>query len=158
MDIEKTLATKILKYLDEHPNFYFPFSVMHRVYALEEDDFIKVKPDEWKKISEDHSCQTFQIWENLQNLDEKTLYLILKGFLEVIIRDSLEQKITEYALEYRSVWSIDKCDSEDDLEYGFNEFLGGKAEGFEESRRIIRKYYGVSDKENAWSWPFVDEI
>lgn len=33
MKITRSLAIKILKYCDTHPDFYFPFTVMNREYA-----------------------------------------------------------------------------------------------------------------------------
>lgn len=81
MDISRELAIKILKYLDRHKDFYFPFLVMNREYTPEDDDFVEIEPSEWEIIAEDKNYQTFQLWENLQNLDKKTLRLMSKGFL-----------------------------------------------------------------------------
>ncbi len=82
MDISRDLAIKILKYLSEHDDFYFPFLVMNQEYTPEDDDFVEIEPDEWEMISQDEIYQTFQLWENLQNLDERTLQLMVKGFLD----------------------------------------------------------------------------
>jgi len=84
MDINRELAIKILKYLDRHENFYFPFSVMNKEYSPEDDDLVEIEPKEWKLIAEDKNYQTFQLWENLQSLDEETLRLMAKGFIERI--------------------------------------------------------------------------
>ena len=84
MDISRELAIKILKYLDHHENFYFPFLVVNKEYSPEDDDFVEIEPNEWKLIMEDKNYQTFQLWENLQNLDEETLRLMTKGFIERI--------------------------------------------------------------------------
>lgn len=84
MDISRKLAIQILKYLDQHKDFYFPFLVMNQEYSEEDDDFVEIEPNEWQMISEDEKYQTFQLWENLQNLDEKTLRLMTKGFIEKI--------------------------------------------------------------------------
>ncbi|MEK7092826.1 MAG: hypothetical protein AAB907_04335 [Patescibacteria group bacterium] len=84
MDISRELAFKILKYLAEHKEFYFPFLVMNKEYTEEDDDFVEIEPNEWQMISEDENYQTFQLWENLQNLNEETLQLMAKGFLEKI--------------------------------------------------------------------------
>ncbi len=85
MDISRELATKILKYLDEHKNFYFPFLVMNQEYTPEDDYFVETEPNEWEVIAEDSIYQTFQLWENLQHLDKQTLQLMAKGFLEEIL-------------------------------------------------------------------------
>ena len=89
MDISRELAIKILKYLDQHKNFYFPFLVMNKEYTEEDDDFVEIEPDEWETIESDENYQTFQLWENLQNLDTDTTRLMAKGFTEKIISESL---------------------------------------------------------------------
>ncbi|MFH1170700.1 MAG: hypothetical protein V1704_04045 [Candidatus Vogelbacteria bacterium] len=89
MNISRELALKILKYLDEHKEFYFPFLVMNKEYTEEDDDFVEIEPNEWQMISEDENYQTFQLWENLQNLDEETLQLMAKGFIEKITNSKL---------------------------------------------------------------------
>lgn len=88
MDISRALAIKILKYLDQHKDFYFPFLVMNQEYTEEDDDFVEIEPNEWRMIKGDPTYQTFQLWENLQNLDEQTLKLMAKGFIEKIIDES----------------------------------------------------------------------
>ncbi len=88
MDISRELAIKILKYLDQHKDFYFPFLVMNKEYTEEDDDFVEIEPSEWEMIEEDSKYQTFQLWENLQNLDDNTTQLLAKGFLEKINNES----------------------------------------------------------------------
>lgn len=88
MDIDRELAIKILKYLDQHKNFYFPFLVMNQEYTEEDNDFVEIEPNEREMIEEDEKYQTFQLWENLQNLDEQTLKLMSKGFIEKITDES----------------------------------------------------------------------
>lgn len=80
MKISRELAIKILKYLDENPDFYFPFLLMCKEYSDEDDDFVEIEADDWENIKGDEKYQTFELWENLQNLDEKTMELIAKGF------------------------------------------------------------------------------
>ena len=46
MNISRALAVKILKYLDDHPDFYFPFLVMCKEYTPEDDDFVEIEPEE----------------------------------------------------------------------------------------------------------------
>lgn len=82
MDITRDLAIEILKYLAQHKDFYFPFLVMCREYTPEDDDLVEIEPKEWKIIFEDETCQTFQLWENLQNLDKDTVQYMAQGFLE----------------------------------------------------------------------------
>lgn len=42
MNISRALAIQILKYLDKHPDFYFPFFVMCQEYSPE-DDYLREK-------------------------------------------------------------------------------------------------------------------
>ena len=86
MDISRELAIEILRYLDNHKDFYFPFLVMCKEYTEEDDDFVEIEPNEWKLIKTDKKYQTFQLWENLQNIDFSTLYLMSKGFIDIIKR------------------------------------------------------------------------
>lgn len=88
MDISRELAIQILKYLDQHRDFYFPFLVVGKGYTKEDDNFLETEPEEWESMQEDKNYKTFQIWENLQNLDKETLRLMSKGFIEKIINES----------------------------------------------------------------------
>jgi len=101
MKISRELAIKILKYLDKHKNFYFPFLVMRKEYAREDDDFVEIEPNEWDTIEHGHAYQTLELWENLQDLNEKTLELMAKGFLEEITEESSERHISTLAKNYR---------------------------------------------------------
>ncbi len=87
MDISRELAITILRYLDQHKDFYFPFLVMNKEYTEEDDDFVEIEPNEWDMIAEDDRYQTFQLWENLQNLDEDTVRLMAKRFVEKIVEE-----------------------------------------------------------------------
>lgn len=140
MDISRGLAIRILKYLDEHPNFYFPFLVMCREYSEEDDDFVEIEADEWENIAENDTYQTFQLWENLQSLDLTTLQLMSIGFIQEITDSSLEVHVTALAKSYRNEWKEELWESDDIEVFGLNEFFGGKAEGYEECLDLI-KYY-----------------
>ncbi len=93
MKISRELAIKILKYLNGHKDFYFPFLLMCKEYTEEDDCFVEIEPSEWELMKSDKKYQTFELWENLQNLDEETLGLMAKGFLEKITDESLEKQI-----------------------------------------------------------------
>lgn len=140
MKISKELAIKILKYLDQHKNFYFPFLVMCKEYTKEDEDFVEIEPDEWKMIASDDKYKTFELWEDLQNLYEDTIQLMAKGFLEKITGESLEAHIAELAKNYRKDWKEELWESEDIEEFGLNEFIGGKADAYEECLEMIKKY------------------
>ncbi len=84
MNISRKLAIQILKYCDKNKNFYFPFIVVCKEYSPEDDDFVEIEPSEWDVIESDPSYKTFQLWENLQNLEEETIKLLARGFIEKI--------------------------------------------------------------------------
>lgn len=140
MKISKELAVQILKYCFLHKDFYFPFLVVCREYSPEDDDFVEIEPSEWEIIDADESYKTFELWENLQNLDEKTLNLMAKGFIDKITNKSLGNDIEKLAVEYRKKWKEELWESEDIEEFGLNEFIGGKADAFEECLDIIKSY------------------
>ena len=104
MKISRELAIAILKYLNNNPNFNFPFLVVCKEYTPEDDDFVEIEPNEWENIEEDEIYQTFELWENLQNLDKKTLKLLSKWFIEKIINDNLENEIKISAKQYRKLY------------------------------------------------------
>ncbi|MBU4339143.1 hypothetical protein KKB43_06385 [Patescibacteria group bacterium] len=139
MKITRKLAITILKYLDKNKDFYFPFLVMNQEYMVEDDDFVEIEPDEWEMIESDENYQTFELWENLQNLGKDTEELLAKGFIEKITDDSLESRIAELAKKYRKYWKKELCESEDMEAYGLNEFISGKADVFEDCLCIIKK-------------------
>ncbi|MFA5248646.1 MAG: hypothetical protein WC415_05570 [Patescibacteria group bacterium] len=85
MKIDRDLAIKILKYQNQHKDFYFPFLVMCREYSNEDEDFVEVEPNEWRMIKDDYKYQTFELWGNLQNLYGETVELMAKGFIEKIL-------------------------------------------------------------------------
>ena len=144
MDISRQLAIRILKYLDQHKDFYFPFLVMNKEYSEEDDDFVEIEPNEWEMIKEDENYKTFQLWENLQNLDERTLKLMTKGFLEEITNESLEKHIAILAKNYRKEWNENLCESAKIEDYGLNEFINGKADAFEDCLFLIGEYKNFS--------------
>ena len=145
MKISRKLAIKILNYLNRHKNFYFPFLVMCKEYSEEDNDFVEIESNEWKMIKEDKKYQTFELWENLQNLNEETLILMTKGFLEIITNKSLETYIAMLANNYRREWKEELWESENIEEYGLNEFIGGKTDAYEDCLEIIRSY-GIKRK------------
>jgi hypothetical protein len=127
MKISRELAMRILKYCRKHKDFYFPFLV----------------------ICKKRNGQTFELRENLQDLREGTTELLAKGFIEKIVGFSFEKDVYELAKKYRTQWKEELWESENIEEFGLNEFLGGKAEGFEECLQLIRKYRAVPDFENS---------
>jgi hypothetical protein len=145
MEITRELAIQILKYCDKNKDFYFPFFVMCKEYTPENDDFVEICPDEWEDMESDPDYKTFQLWENLQDLHNCTTELLARGFIEKITSQSIERQLKHWANEYRKKWKENLGENEKILDYGFNEFLEGKAEGFEEALLIVKKYQGFSN-------------
>lgn len=141
MKITRELAIQLLKYCHEHPDFYFPFLVMCQEYTPEDNDFVEIESDEWEMISEDDIYQTFQLWENLHDLREGTTELLAKGFIERMTDESIEKHINILAEHYRNEWKEELWESSKIEEYGLNEFIGGKADAFEDCLYLIKKYH-----------------
>ena len=144
MPITRSLALKIIKYLIDNPSFCFPFLVMCRGYGIDADDndFVEIVPeDDYEDLIEDSTYDTFELWENLQNLNLQTFELLSKGFLEIILNENALSLIEKSAKDYRELWKVDLCESTKIEEYGLNEFFAGKAEAFEESLEILKKSY-----------------
>jgi len=57
-----------------------------------------------------------------------------------ITRNKVLDKISALAIKYRKKWKEDLCESENIEEYGKNEFIGGKAEAYEECIQIIEEH------------------
>lgn len=140
MKISRKLAIQILEYLDKHRDFYFPFKIMCEEHKDENDDSMEIEPSEFKKIKLDKKYQTFELWENLQNLYAETPELMAKGFLEKITRSSLEKHIAILAKNYRKEWKEELWESADIEEFGLNEFIGGKADAYEDCLEIMKEY------------------
>lgn len=52
----------------------------------------------------------------------------------------LEKHISELAKNYRSDWKEDLWESDKIEEFGLNEFIGGKAEAYEDCLDLIKKF------------------
>jgi len=91
MPITRELALKIIRYLANNPSFYFPFKIMCQGYASHTDydnDFVEIVPsDDCENLIEDLQYDTFELREDLQNLDLRTLELMSKGFIEKILKN-----------------------------------------------------------------------
>jgi hypothetical protein len=53
--------------------------------------------------------------------------------------DQIQEFITKQAKENRSMWKRGMCESEDIEKYGFNEFVGGKADAYEDCLDEIKR-------------------
>ncbi|MFA6305230.1 MAG: hypothetical protein WC651_00685 [Candidatus Gracilibacteria bacterium] len=56
--------------------------------------------------------------------------------------EALQAQVAELAKNYREEWKEELWESEDIEVFGFNEFIGGKAEGYEDCLEIIKKWRG----------------
>jgi len=140
MKITKSLVLQILKYVEENKDFYFPF----QIFCLdlnEDDEFFEYDcfEIECDYIDSNELMQNFELIENLQNLDEETTSLMAEGFINKIIKKDAISKIEYLAKKYRKEWKKELCGSKDIEEFALNEFIGGKAEGFEESLDLLQK-------------------
>lgn len=141
MKIKKEQVIRIMQYLIENPNFNFPFKVICEDFDKNSENYQVNCLDEFDtKFIEDNNLINFYLEENLQNLSKETLELMAKGFLEKIEKKGIIFGISNLAKEYRSSWKENLCESVDIEEYGLNEFLGGKAEAYEDCLDIIKKY------------------
>ena len=110
MPISRDLALKIITYLLDNPSFYFPFLVMCKGYASytdDDEDFVEIVPqDDYENLVDNLQYDTFELWENLQNLDLQTLELLSKGFIEKIINENAIGSIEQSAKGYRKLWKM----------------------------------------------------
>ena len=60
--------------------------------------------------------------------------------MEKTIIEKLKVFITKQAVEARSQWNRDLCESDDIEKFGFNEFVGGKADAYEDCLEMLEKY------------------
>ena len=93
-------------------------------------------------IKEDGKYQTFQLWENLQNLDLDTVRLMSAGFIQQITDSSLEKRITTLVKNYRYAWKRKLTESASIEDFGPNEFIEGKFRGYEDCLDLIKFYRG----------------
>lgn len=140
MKISRALAITILKYLHQHPKFYFPFLVMCQEYTPEDNDFVEIEPEERENIQEDEIYQTFELRENIQHLYQNTTPLLAKWFIEKITNQSVEKEIISLHKQYKKLYKNQLTESVKIEEYWTNEFFGWKAEAFQEAIEIIKKY------------------
>jgi hypothetical protein len=142
MKIQREQVIKIIKYLNENPNFYFPFKIICKNFK-EDSDYYEtncLEEIDYKFIESNKNLTNFYLEENLQNLYPETVELMVKGFLHKIEHTDILNKISNLAIEYRKSWKEDLCESESIEEYGLNEFLGGKAEAYEDCVQIINEH------------------
>ena len=141
MELTKDKVLNILRYLDENPNFYFPFKIICKDFN-ENNELFDVNCLDIKSeyVYNNKSMNTFMLKVNLQRLDKETTKLMAKGFIDKIENISALDKISNLAIQYKKNWQKNLCDSEYIEKYGENEFFGGKAEAFEDCMQIVEKH------------------
>lgn len=92
------------------------------------------------RVGTDGHIHTFFLQENLQHLDTDTTRLLAKGFIEKITGESLGEYIAGQAKECRAHWKEELWESEDSEAFGFNEFIGGKAEAYEDCVEVMGRF------------------
>lgn len=139
MPISRELVLLILKYLIENPKFHFPFFLFNQNFdGSDESYIIEFSKQSYQEIEEHKEYKKFILAENLQNMYSETIELMSKGFIEKIINENVIDKISKLAMEYRISWNEDLWESLDIVEFGLNEFIGGKAEAYEECLEILK--------------------
>jgi len=150
MKISRELALLILKYLLENKDFNFPFKIMCKRYEnnqifCKDNNYTEIiAEDDYDNLLADSTYNDFELWEDLQNLDKETLELMVKGFIEKITYKNAMDKISILAKKYRKSWKIELCKSVNIEEYGLNEYLGGKADAYEECLKILQQLNDVN--------------
>ena len=130
-----------MNYVSANSSFYFPFKIICEDFEEDSDyyeyDCLQDLDDEVIKSNED--LQNFHLEESLQYLDSKTLELMAKGFIDKVEEQEIISKISDLAVKYRKQWKKHLCESDDIEQYGFNEFVGGKAEAYEDCLELLQK-------------------
>ncbi len=142
MKIERKQVLKIMEYLNKNPNFYFPFKIICRDFK-ENSEYYEtdcLEEIDYEFIEKNTNLINFYLEENLQDLYPETIELMAKGFLDKIEHVDILNKISNLAIEYRKSWKENLCESESIEEYGLNEFIGGKADAYEDCVQILEEH------------------
>ena len=143
MRISRNLAIQILKYLNKNPDFHFPFFVMCQEYASEENNFAEIHPDDWVDVLNDENYKTFELWNKYVELNNYSINLLSKGFIEKMFKFSFEISIYNLFNEYNKFYKEEFFYSSDIERYWENEFFWWKKEAYEEVIELLhnKKYY-----------------
>lgn len=139
MKISRELAIKILKYLYENPDFKFPFVVVCLEYTPEDDDFVEIMPEEWQIIFEDSGYKTFQLWHRFKDMEDYSINLLSKWYLEKILQKSLKNELYNLFNFYNQLYDEELLLSKDIQKFWENEFFGWKKEAFEDALEVLKK-------------------
>jgi len=141
MKITKKQVLNIKKYKIINQDFNFPFKIICTDFN-KKDKFFKVNclDIDYDFIYNNKLMINFILTEKLENLNQKTIELMTKGFFDRIEHVDILDRISNLAIGYRKNWKKDLCESENIEEYGFNEFIGGKAEAYEDCLQITNEH------------------
>jgi len=140
MKITRELTLKIMKYLEDNKDFYFPFKIICSDFGKDSNFYdMECSEIEYSVIENDSSLLNFVLEENLQDLYKETTDDDAVHFINKIKEEDIVEKISNLATEYRKSWKKDLCKSEHIEEYGLNEFIGGNAEAYEECLKLFDK-------------------
>ena len=140
MKITRKQVLNVSKYIECNHSFYFPFKVICSDFDKEDEcSEMNCLDFGYDYIDNNKLMNRFILIENLQDLRSDTVELMAKGFLDKVEYTPVIDKILDLAIEYRKNWKEQLCESEDIEEYGLNEFIGGKADAYEDCVQIIKQ-------------------
>ncbi len=141
MKIIRRQVLNITKYKKINQDFIFPFKIICTDFN-KEDKFFEVNclDIEYDFIYNNKLMINFMLTEKLENLNQETIELMTKGFFDRIEHVNILDRISNLAIEYKKNWKEYLCESENIEEYGLNEFLGGKADAYEDCVQIIKEH------------------
>ena len=96
MRVERKKVITIMKYIEENPNFYFPFKIICKDFK-ENSDYYEtdcLEEIDYKFIEKNKNLTSFYLEENLQNFSQTSyanIYLVLikAGIIKEGIKDNV---------------------------------------------------------------------
>jgi hypothetical protein len=154
MKLDREKALMILAYLLNNKGFNFPFKIVCKGLNGSED-FVEVVPeDDYETILNNKEYDTFELWEDLQNITKETIELMSKGFLEKIKSETVN---TNDDIKKVSVSAIESVENEYNIYYSKEALNKAGYSTLEEYLKIkygnnlqlaINIYYGNCENNN----------
>lgn len=138
MNISFELAHKIVKYLESHHEFYFPFRIVCETHSEECVNEI----ENVHGLTEHEHCNSFMLQENLQTLDHDTTAFLAQGFLQHITGESLASDLEK--LLNGCSFPVEIQESSKIGDYGLVEFITGKREAYVECLHLVKTHCVLS--------------
>lgn len=119
-------------------DFYFPFEIICTNFN-EDDELFEVNclDIETDYIYNNEQLSDFILVENLQDLYEETTKLMAKGFIDKMLNTDVISRISHLTNKAKVNLKENKLEFEKSEYCGFNEYLNGKVEGYEECLKIL---------------------